>query len=105
MQFSALNEHRFKHAFNYLSPVCHCGKDNENNKNFLLHCPQYDILRRELFVQLSDVPGLDIASVNNIDNDTLCHRLLFGDPSFGTIENRVILDATISFLNNSGRFD
>ena len=105
VQFSALNEHRFKHAFNCLSPVCLCGKDNENNKHFLLHCPLYDILRRYLFDQLSDVPGLDIASINNMDDDTLCHRLLFGDPSFGTIENRVILDATISFLKNSGRFD
>ena len=32
-------------------------------------------------------------------------RYLFGDQSLGTIENRVILDATISFLKNSGRFD
>ena len=105
VQFSALNEHRFKHAFNCPSPVCLCGKDNENNKHFLLHCPLYDKLRRDLFDQLSDVPGLDIASVNNMDDDTLCHRLLFGDPSFGTLENRVLLDATISFLKNSGRFD
>ena len=105
VQFSALNEHSFKHAFNCLSPVCPCGNDNENNKHFLLHCPLYDILRRDLFDQLSDVPGLDIASVNNMDDDTLCHRLLFGDQSLGTIENRVILDATISFLKNSGRFD
>ena len=84
---------------------CPCGNDNENNKHFLLHCPLYDTLRRDLFDQLSDVPGLDIASVNNMDDDTLCHRLLFGDQSLGTIENRVILDATISFLKNSGRFD
>ena len=105
VQFSPLNEHRFKHAFDCLSPVCFCGKDNENNKHFLLHCPLYDVLRRDLFDQLSDVPGLDIASINNIDDDTLCDRLLFGNPSLGTIENRVILDATISFLKNSGRLD
>ena len=41
----------------------------------------------------------------NMDDDALCHRLLFGDPSLGTIENRVILEATISFIKNSGRFD
>ena len=72
---------------------------------FLMHCPLYDVLRGDLFDQLSDVPGLDIASISNIDDDTLCHRLLFGDPSLGTIENRVILEATISFIKNSGRFD
>ena len=103
--FSALNEHRFKHAFDCLSPLCFCGKDNENNKHFLLHCPLYDVLRRDLFDQLSDVPGLDIASISNMDDDTLCHRLLLGDPSLGTIENRIILEATISFIKSSGRFD
>ena len=105
VHFSALNEHRFKHAFDCLSPVCFCGKDNENNKHFLLHCPLYDVLRGDLFDQLSDVPGLDIASISNMDDDTLCHRLLFGDPSLCTIENRVILEATISFIKNSVRFD
>ena len=105
MHFSALNEHRFKHAFDCLSPVCFCGKDNENNEHFLLHCPLYDVLRRDLFDQLSDVPGLDVTSINNMDDDALCHRLLFGDPSLGTIENRVILEATILFIKNSGRFD
>ena len=105
MHFSALNEHRFKHAFDCLSPLCICGKDNENNKHFLLHCPLYNVLRRNLFDQLSDVPGLEVASISNMDDDTLYHRLLFGDPSLGTIENRVILEATISFIKNSGRFD
>ena len=55
-------------------------------------------LRRDLFDQFSDVPGLDVTSINDMDEDTLCHRLLFGDPSLGTIENRVILEATISFI-------
>ena len=76
-----------------------------NNKHFLLHSPLYDVLRGDLFYQLSDAPGLDIASFSNLDDDTLCHRLLLGDPSLGTIENRVILEATISFIKNSGRFD
>ena len=48
---------------------------------------------------------LQFASISNMDDDTLCHRLFFGDPSLGTIENRVILEATISFIKNSGRFD
>ena len=70
-----------------------------------MHCPLYDVIREDLFDQLSDVPGLDVASISNIDDDTLCHRLLFGNPSLGTIENRVKLEATISFIKNSCRFD
>ena len=73
VHFSALNEHRFKHAFDCLSPLCFCGKYNENNEHFLLHCPLYNVLRRDLFDQLSDVPGLDVTSINNMDDDTLCH--------------------------------
>ena len=105
VHYSALNEHRFKHAFDCLNPLCFCGKDNENNKHFLLHCPLYNVLPRDLFDQLSDVPGLDVVSISNMDDDTLCHRHLFRDPSLGTIEDRVILEATISFMKNSGRFD
>ena len=41
-----------------------------------------------IFDQLFDVLGLDIASISGMDDDTLCHRLLFGDPSLGTIENK-----------------
>ena len=50
------------------------------------------VLRGDLFDQFYDVPGLDIASISNMDDDTLCHRVLFGDPSLGTIENRVKLE-------------
>ena len=55
VHFSALNEHRFKHAFDCLSPVCFCGKDYENKKHFLLHCSLCVVLHRDLFDQLSNV--------------------------------------------------
>ena len=105
MHFSPLNDHHFKHVFDCLSLVCFRGKDNENSKYFLLYCPLFGVLCGDFLDQLSDVPGLDITSINNMDDDTLCHRLLVGDPSLGTIENRVIVEATISFIKNSGRFD
>ena len=56
-------------------------------------------------MNLSDFPGQDITSINNMYDDTLCHRLFFGDPALGTIENRVILEATSHSSKNSGRFD
>ena len=42
LQFSALNEHRFRHRFNAPSPLCNCGTANEDNKHFLLHCPLFN---------------------------------------------------------------
>ena len=58
-------------------PDFFCGKDNENNKHFLVHCPLYDALCTDLFDQLSDVPGLDITSINNIDDDILSSTLVW----------------------------
>ena len=38
LQFSRLNEHRFRHNFDCLDPVCLCGIANEDREHFLLHC-------------------------------------------------------------------
>ena len=65
LQFSALNEHRFRHAFDCLTPICTCGLANEDNEHFLLHCPQYHALRLDLFCQLSDIPGINIPSLDH----------------------------------------
>ena len=53
LQFSALNEHKFRHNFDCLSPACICGTAKEDNEHFLLHCPLYDILRCNLLGQVS----------------------------------------------------
>ena len=45
VNFSPLNEHRFRHSFDCLSPRCACGEDNEYNVQFFLRCPLYDSLR------------------------------------------------------------
>ena len=41
--------------------------DKEDNEHFLLHCPQFDLMRQDLFEQLSVIPGLN---VNPHDEDT-----------------------------------
>ena len=68
--FSALNEHRFRHNFDCSSPTCMCRVGIEDDKHFLLHCHQFDLMRRDLFRQLT-IPGLDI---NKLDSDALCSR-------------------------------
>ena len=39
VNFSPLNEHRFRHDFDCLSPICICGTGKEDNEHYLLHCP------------------------------------------------------------------
>ena len=63
VNYSPLNEHRFRHSFDCLSPRCACGADNENNVHFFLHCPLYNLLRSDFFSQLADVSGLNISAV------------------------------------------
>ena len=102
LQFSALNEHRFRHDFDCLSPVCNCGLANEDNEHFLLHCPQYYTLRLDLFGQLSDISGIDLT---RLDDRSQCKPLLYGSPRCSVIENSIILESKISYIKDTGRFD
>ena len=77
------------------------GRGIEDNKNFHLHCHQFDLMRRDLFRQLI-IPGLDI---NELDSDALCNLLLFGSKDLNVVENRIIIEATISFIEVTNRFD
>ena len=74
---SDLNEHRFRHAFDCITPVCIRGLANEDNEHFFLHCPQYHALRLNLFDQISDIPGIDLTY---FDESLLCDLLLYGNP-------------------------
>ena len=102
VEFSALNVHRFKQNFACLSPMCVCGTGTEDNEHFLMHCPLYSILCQDLFDQLSDIEGFNVADVNPKE---LCPLLLFGDQNLGTVASRIILEATISFIKASARLN
>ena len=78
LNFSALNEHKFRHNFECLDPICACGTGKEDNEHFLLHCPLFELQRRDLLGQLGDLPGIDIVS---LDSETICKLLLFGSPN------------------------
>ena len=100
LRFSLLNEHKFRHNFDSLTPLCACGMNKEDNEHFFLHCPQFDLMRQNLFGQLSHISGLTL----NLDDNPLCELLLFGDPRFSVASNSKILEATISFIKNTKRF-
>ena len=98
LHFSNLNEHRFRHAFDCITPVCICGLANEH---FFLHCPQYRALRLNLFDQIPDIPGIDFTY---FDESSLCN-LLYGNPFCTEIQNSIIIESTISYKNVTGRFN
>ena len=95
VRFIRLNEHKFRHNYESVSPICACNTGIEDNEHFLLHCPMYDQMRNDLLDQLSEIPSLELG---NLSSKALCKLLLFGDPYFSNIANELILEATISFI-------
>ena len=101
LNFSALNEHRFRHRFNIVSPLCNCSTANEDTEHFLLHCPMFYHLRRNLLGQLSKILSMD---VSNFDDDFVCSLMLYGNSELPYIVNRMILEATLEYIKSSRRF-
>ena len=72
-------------------------RERQSSRSSIFHS---GMQRQDLLGQVSDV-GYDVASMNVKD---LCHLLLYGNPNESTFANRIILEATISFIKTSGRF-
>ena len=101
LEFSSPNEHKFRHNFDCLNPFCNCGMAKEDNEHFFLHCPHCNELRQNLLGQLSRVLNKDAL---NLDPKELCHLMLYGSPSLSVIDNGMVLEATIQYIENSERF-
>ena len=100
VKFSDLNEHKFRHNFDCISPICGCGKANEDNEHFLLHCQRYDILRQDLFGHLENITDF---IVSDMDSKSLCNLLLFGTCDVNVNVNKMIIEETISFIDKTKR--
>ena len=100
VKFSDLCEHRFRHNFHCLSPLCICGSGEENNEHFLLHCPGYVNQRKDYLDEVSNLIGSGIFELTSND---LCILLLYGNGQFDTVTNRAIIEATVQFIQGSKR--
>ncbi len=67
-----------------------------------MHCPLFNELRQDLLGQLSEILNEDAL---NLDPKELCHLMLYGSPSLSVIDNRMIIEATIQYIENSKRFE
>ena len=99
---SHLREHKFKHSFqDSLNPLCLCGADIESTVHFMLHCPMYTD-ERSIF--LSTIRNIECDLLKN-DDKNLTQVLLFGNETFDTNVNTLILNATIDYLLSTKRFE
>ena len=95
VKFSDLREHRFRHNFHCLSPLCLWGNGEENDEHFLLYCPRYVNQRKDYLDEVSNLVGSGIFELTSND---LCTLLLCGNEQFDTVTNRAINEATVQFI-------
>ena len=99
---SSLKAHKFRHKFDDTpNPTCSCGTAAESTRHFLLDCPAFTNHREKL---LDDVnPFIAKLNVNPVDPNFV-NILLYGNDSLTIRENKAILESTLAFISNSGRF-
>ena len=99
---SHLREHKFRHNFlDTINPLCSCNIEPKSTTHFLLHCHFFSEHRKTLFDSLK---AIDI-SIIAMSDKVLTHILLFGSNLYTRELNASIIDATITFLLSTERFN
>ena len=100
--FSHLKEHKFKHNFqDSVDPLCSCGNDIESTVHFFLRYPNVTTQRQTLLNKLKSINVSILAENEN----SVVRTLLFGSPDFTSSTNKEIINATISFILTTERFN
>ena len=97
---SSLKAHKFRHNFDDTpNPTCPCGTAAESTQHFFFHCPIFDTHRDKLLEDINP-----FIRQLNLNPEDFVKLLLYGNDSLAIHENKAILEATLTFINNSGRF-
>ena len=70
----------------------------------MLLCPSFDVQREDLLAGIVELlrPFLQIT---DLSNDVLVQLLLYGDQDLSYDLNRKILELTLRYIHETGRFD
>ena len=102
---SKLNFHKFKHNFrDTINPMCQTSDGIEDTEHFLLLCPSFDLQRQDLLAGTAELLR-PFVQITNLSNDALIQLLLYGDQYLSYDLNRNILELTLRFIHETGRFD
>ena len=98
---SPLRSHKFRHNFKD-TPIdtCSCGLEAEDTKHFLFSCPLYTRPRATLAASVVTI--LTHSSLNHLANSVSLY--LYGHVSLSVKNNRDIIMATITYLEETKRF-
>ena len=102
---SKLNFHEFKHNFrDTINPLCPTSDGIEDTEHFLLLYPSFDLQRRDLLAEIVEILR-PFVQITNLSNDALIQLLLYDDQYLSYDLNRNILELTLRFIHETGRFD
>jgi hypothetical protein len=100
VDFSDLREHRHRHHFNCLSPICSCGQDIESTMHFMLFCNKYANHRRLFFAQLDSL----VPNITSLPTASLIKVLLYGSKVYHFDTNNSILTYVLKYIKDTKRF-
>ena len=86
-----------------MNPICPTKYGTEDTEHLLLLFSSYDVQRRDLFVEVSQLlqPFVQIDSLSNV---VLIKLLLYGDEHLSDSINKSILQFTMNVIHKTGRF-
>ena len=84
--------------------MCPTNDGIEDTEHFLLLCPSFSIQRRDLLAGLSVVLQ-PFVQINTLSNNVLVQLLLYGDKDLSSDVNKHVLELTLNFIHQTGRFD
>ena len=84
--------------------MCLTNDDIEDREHFLLHCPSFNIQRRDFLAGVSVVLQAFV-QINTLSNNGLVQFLLYGDKNLSSDVNKHVLELTLNFIHQTGRFD
>ena len=76
----------------------------EGTEHLLLLFPSFDAQRRNLLAGIVKILR-PYGRIADLSNDALTQLLLYGDQNFSNDLNRSILELTLRFIHEIGRFD
>ena len=101
LSLSHLNEYRFRHKFKEcVNPLCSCSLEVEDTLHYLLHCHHFAPFRIDLMNSVITISDKFDSLSQNDKKDVL----LYGDPYLDGSKNKLILEATITYIKRSERF-
>ena len=104
VNLSKLNLHKFQHNFrDAIDAMCPSNDGVESVEHFLLLCPSFATQRRSLLDKTLVL--IRPLGITNPSNELLLHILLYGCKDLLADSNREILQGTICFIQETGRFD